>query len=1183
MRDQINRYARGTFDYDVPVISLSTSSINDVVNRCTVYEGAIRIAEPSGRELKGIVYSTNGKVNVTNSNFIGNDNVILYTVNASGTDDGDTIEGSFNIVSNGGEESIPFTFSVQAGSFETSIGSINNLFHFANLAQSNMEEAVTIFTSPKFREVFLEHNMDLLSLYDGISRGRDVRNNIEQFLIAVHKKSKVTIGIQERSYTFENIAENQKGHICLEKDNSGYVNIAVSSDADFLIPEYDIIKSDMFAGNKYEFEYVVDRSELHAGRNQGIITFSTPEQSIEVTVTASSDYTPYRDEAAFRKKSQLLKLMQYYVRFRTHSMNITEWIRESKTVIDAVRNEDDSDPFYQLALAQIYIAEKKNTEAKWLIDNVRDEVMAGRDENPAMYCYYLYVNTLYSKDRLNIREAATTVNEIYNREGDWRILWILLYLDENFDANKSLKLARLKEQFNQGCISPVLYIEACNIFNEQPLLLRVLNDFEINVIVFGCKNGIASKELINRTAELIVNARSSSDKYIRLLMKLYNASLDRVILECLCSSLIRADKTGSRYLPWYEKCIESELKVTRLFEYYILSRDMKDMSQLPKMALLYFGYNNSLDYVRKAYIFSNIIHNRNDNSQVYRTYMPQMESFIADQLEKGHINDDLSYIYKQLLRPEMVDEDNAEQVSEILFTYKIECSNPNICKIVIRHKETCNEQEYVIQDRCAYVRIYTDSPRIFLVDRNGNRYLDSIPYNMIKMLDNDTILKQCHELRPELKHINIHFCEKNIKYQKKNLETVNEFKLTAALPELTDEFRNILTEEIVNYYYESFDNEDFMDYLGETDCTKLSEKAKIKVAEIMILLGAYGEAFSFIRDNNCLRVNPKRLLRLCSRLIITKEYDEDEFLLQLCGFSFFAGRYDETLLTYLTDYFNGTSSQMLELWERASENDIETYELEERIIIQMMFAHTFSENTTEVFAEYYGKGPKERVVEAYLSYNSYIYFVKDMVVGEDIFAIIEGRLELEKDMPVVCRLALLKYYAEQNNTSQIQNEAAYRLINDLCRKDYIFAIYSKFADRFKLPFDIADKTIVEYRTDPSHRVIIHYVYEDKDRKKTYVSEDMKNVFEGIFVKQFVLFYGENIQYYITEESEEGENITESCNLVNQDINPNPSRGRYESLNDILACQEMHDSQTFMKLVHTYAVTEYVTDQLFRPL
>ena len=229
---------------------------------------------------------------------------------------------------------------------------------------------------------------------------------------------------------------------------------------------------------------------------------------------------------------------------------------------------------------------------------------------------------------------------------------------------------------------------------------------------------------------------------------------------------------------------------------------------------------------------------------------------------------------------------------------------------------------------------------------------------------------------------------------------------------------------------------------------------------------------------------------------------------------------------------------------------------------------------------YYNNGAKERIVEAYLAYNAYNYFVKEAVVSDTVFEIIEARLEADKDVIWVCRMALLKYYSECERLDECRLDLSRSMMEELSRKGYIFSFYRKFADSFKLPYRVADKTVVEYRTDPAHRVVIHYAMEDSN---DFVAMDMKNVYEGIFVKNFILFYGEKLQYYITEESEAGETVTESCCIEGSMVSRERPEGRYEMLNEMLACRQLHDTKSLDKQLHIYGVDNVVVGQLFKPI
>ena len=363
----------------------------------------------------------------------------------------------------------------------------------------------------------------------------------------------------------------------------------------------------------------------------------------------------------------------------------------------------------------------------------------------------------------------------------------------------------------------------------------------------------------------------------------------------------------------------------------------------------------------------------------------------------------------------------------------------------------------------------------------------------------------------------------------------------------------------------------------------LSEDDIVKVAEIYIVQGNDKDAFELVRKHSAMHIAPKRLMRMCSRLIEEANYVYEDDLAYISSLCYAAGSYDEVLTAYLVRYYNGTSDKMVNLWKSAIEMGVDAYELEERIIAQIMFTHSNNELIHDIFEDYYAKGPDRRIVEAYLSYFSYMYFVKQEDVSEKVFDTVETAMENGQVLATVCSLALLKHYSEIQNLTEFQKELTEELLTELVRRSYVFPFYKQLSTIVKLPCDIIDKTMVEYRTDPSHKVVIHYVYEDDKKHKSYVSEEMNNVYEGIFVKSFVLFNGESINYYISEEKEDGENNTETARIVNNGINPYSSRGRYEAINDIIASRKEHDNETLKKLIHTYAVNECIIPQLFKPL
>ncbi len=91
---------------------------------------------------------------------------------------------------------------------------------------------------------------------------------------------------------------------------------------------------------------------------------------------------------------------------------------------------------------------------------------------------------------------------------------------------------------------------------------------------------------------------------------------------------------------------------------------------------------------------------------------------------------------------------------------------------------------------------------------------------------------------------------------------------------------------------------------------------------------------------------------------------------------------------------------------------------------------------------------------------------------------------------------------------------------------------------------------------------------------------MEPVCDGIFTYSFVLFYGENILYYITEEADGSKNVTESRNLSVGDIEFARDTTRYGIINDILVCRDMKEEKTFEEMTKDYLMKKELIDSIF---
>ena len=154
MQKTVGQILEGNFNYESGSLDFSCEKIELSIQKGEQYEGTFRIHAAAGIYTEGTVHSSDWRVECLTQEFTGTEEEILFRVHGGRLEEGDVVKGVFDVVSNQGEYYLPFVVNVEYRMPESSIGSIKNLFHFANLAKSNWREAVKLFYSPEFARIF---------------------------------------------------------------------------------------------------------------------------------------------------------------------------------------------------------------------------------------------------------------------------------------------------------------------------------------------------------------------------------------------------------------------------------------------------------------------------------------------------------------------------------------------------------------------------------------------------------------------------------------------------------------------------------------------------------------------------------------------------------------------------------------------------------------------------------------------------------------------------------------------------------------------------------------------------------------------------------------------------------------------------------------------------------------------
>ena len=405
MKELIDKLSLGIIDYETPKVSINlnnakpnNANLNGIDKSFMpdeLYEGTFQIVNTGGGKLKGILYSSSRHVKIKTKVFSGDKSVIRYVIDTCCLKEGMEINGEISIVSNGGELFLPFHIKITEKHTYPYSGELKNMFHFTDYVQKDYDRALNLFVSDWFAE-FIEKDGILKTRYEALCPGTDKSIALDEFLIAAGKKNAVNIEAKQKELFYENLQKDYKDQIVLQKDNWGYVRAEVKSEGAFLQLEKKKITGEDFTGNICEIPYIIKTAGLREGYNHGVIVIKSlrDEIKIPVRVYKYTKNTPVSKSGYLAWKKCLVKLYRNYLNFRMKFLTLQEWAEDSLELLAEMKKIKQEDLFLQLVRAQIMTAQRKETEAKLILEDAAKKLEEMYAKNIESQCFYLYVQSV---------------------------------------------------------------------------------------------------------------------------------------------------------------------------------------------------------------------------------------------------------------------------------------------------------------------------------------------------------------------------------------------------------------------------------------------------------------------------------------------------------------------------------------------------------------------------------------------------------------------------------------------------------------------------------------------------------------------------------------------------------------------------------------------------------------------
>lgn len=1180
---RIEQILEGKFDYENGSLDFSCDKIELNIRKGELYEGSFHVHTRQGTFAGGSVFSSDWRMECLTEAFSGTDEEIRYRFHGTCLEEGDVVKGTFDFVSNQGEYYLPFLVSVVHELPESSVGTIRNLFHFANLAKGSWKEAVELYYTPGFRKVFSGSDGAYREDYRALSVREGSGQQVEEFLIQANKKQRIQFLAEQEQLTVA--MENSvllKQELGILKNGWGYTELFVECRGGFVYTEKEKLTEDDFRDNRCILPVFFDGSACHGGRNPGEIRLYHAYGEMRIPVTVRFGRGSFSERMGTERKKYIVRLMESYENFRLRKIGTSAWLKENSMLVDRLIAMDEGDIAARLFKAQLLVTEERFGEANRILDYVSGLFENGQAED-TLLAYYLYLTTLLHGDEEYLDKVAGDVEQIFRRdEKNWRVAWLMLYLSRDYRGSERDRWQLLESLFLSGCTSPVLYIEAVSLLNASPQLLRKLDDFEKQVLYYAARREALKRETVEQLRYLTGREKEYSELLFRILCRLYGKKKDIPLLQEICTLLVKGGKTGKAYVEWYRAGVENQLRIANLYEHFFLSLDPEASEELPKAALKYFSYQNNMDYVRSACLYDYIFRHKEKLGDLYEACLPRMEEFVSEQVRKEHIDRHLANLYQGLLTREMVDEEASRPFSRILFAHLLRVEDAGLRKVYVYQAGNKYPTEYTLTDKRTWVALYGSEYTIALEDAQGNRFVKGAEYTIEKLMIPGRFLRWLLPFENVDPGFSLFLCQQEAAGREEPGDLAKRERRLLDSDYVEESVRKELYLQLLQTYYEQDEMEALDGHLRKAPAEALTSIERESVLKYMVLRGHYRLAEEWIRRFGPYFADPKVLVRLLRVLLAEKEAEPDPLLTAAAMYVFQRGKYDGTVLEYLNRNYQGMTRNLRDIWKATMSFGMDAYSLSERILVQMLYSGAFVGERMEIFRYYISQGAKVEVEEAFLSQCAYDFFVRDRVMEKDVFREIRYMETRGEPVQKVCKLAFLKYFAENRGEIDAETKKTVeKLLKEMISEGIYMEFFREFRECQSLQQELADKTIVEYRGEPGAKACIHYAILHEDGEALgYRSEYMRKAYGGVFFKDFILFFGESLQYYITEEKDGKTQLTESATIQKGDSSQEEGDSRYRLLNDIVTAKVLQEFNTMDDLLEEYYRRDFLAGRLF---
>ena len=399
-----------------------------------------------------------------------------------------------------------------------------------------------------------------------------------------------------------------------------------------------------------------------------------------------------------------------------------------------------------------------------------------------------------------------------------------------------------------------------------------------------------------------------------------------------------------------------------------------------------------------------------------------------------------------------------------------------------------------------------------------------------------------------------------------------------AFKEISEETRQQAIFGIVRYYHAHLDMDILRSYLDRMDMAFVSPKHAVEYIDYLLECGLYDKGYDAVKHYGYQGVLVDNLIHMVEAVKEFSQYASEETLVSVAVYLYRMGQETPGILGYLVDSYQSCVKDMLRLWKRANGRLARLDMLEENIICETLYTEQWHSDVFGVFASFVEKKRRGMVIKAFFKRASFAYLVEESELPDTFFDSLYRQMVLEEIEDDMCLAAMLLYFSRKSKLEKDETIWIKKKIEYFVKRGILLPFFRKFKRYMKLPKDLFLMTYVVTKDKAGKQISFQYgIQSGVEKPECNRTARMMEILPGYYMKEFVLFHGENLLYEMPEENIKRTRVYESEGMKAKG-ETEEYENRFEMLNSMLLNQEIGENQMLIDKIDKYLKLAAVVEE-----